>query len=118
MAGDVSIKDLELLALNYLVTVPKRKTERPVAIEALQVTTMGRYPTLHYTTLHISPLTYISISAPFDNLSFSLLYLSFVEENSWACISPTQTNALWGTWQDPPLTTGESSRTAPTSLIC
>ena len=43
MAGDVSIKDLELLALNYLGTVPMRKTVRAVAVEALKVTTMGRY---------------------------------------------------------------------------
>ena len=48
MAGDVSIKDLEQLALNYLGTVPKRKTERTVPIEAVQVNTLGRWELVKY----------------------------------------------------------------------
>ena len=42
MAGDVSISELEKLALNYLGTVPKRKTERAVSTEAVMVNTLGR----------------------------------------------------------------------------
>jgi hypothetical protein len=42
MAGDVSIEDLELLALNYLGTVPKRATPRELMVESVHVKTMGR----------------------------------------------------------------------------
>ena len=63
MAGDVSIKDLELLALNYLGTVPKRKTERAVAVEALKVTTMGRYAyvMIFHSMHHVTEINILAI---------------------------------------------------------
>lgn len=42
MAGDVSMEVLETLALNYLGTVPKRKTLRGPTVEAVQVNTLGK----------------------------------------------------------------------------